>query len=236
MIRIKCVITDDEPMARKGIKGYVEKVDFLELVGVCEDAVSLNSLLREQPVDLLFLDIEMPYINGLELLQSINNPPKVIFTTAYEQYAIKGFELEAVDYLLKPISFERFLKSVNRVYDLFRQTSAPPAASDHLFIKTDDKLVKISINDIVYIEAMENYVSIYTAQTRYITHTTLKSVLECITDPGFIQTHKSFVINAAKITSIEGNLIELGKHQAPVSRSMKEAVMERILKNKLLKK
>lgn len=235
MIRIKCVITDDEPMARKGIKGYVEKVDFLELVGVCEDAVSLNSLLREQPVDLLFLDIEMPYINGLELLQSINNPPKVIFTTAYEQYAIKGFELEAVDYLLKPISFERFLKSVNRVYNLFRQTSAP-AASDHLFIKTDDKLVKISINDIVYIEAMENYINIYTAQTRYITHTTLKSVLECITDPGFIQTHKSFVINAAKITSIEGNLIELGKHQVPVSRSMKDAVLEKILKNKLLKK
>jgi DNA-binding LytR/AlgR family response regulator len=235
MIRIKCVITDDEPMARKGIKGYVEKVDFLELVGVCEDAVSLNSLLREQPVDLLFLDIEMPYINGLELLQSINNPPKVIFTTAYEQYAIKGFELEALDYLLKPISFERFLKSVNRAHELFRQTVQPPV-SDHLFIKTDDKLVKISFNDIVYIEAMENYVSIYTAQTRYITHTTLKSVLECIPDPGFIQTHKSFVINAAKITSIEGNLIELGKHQAPVSRSMKDGVMERILKNKLLKK
>jgi len=235
MIRIKCVITDDEPMARKGIKGYVEKVDFLELVGVCEDAVSLNSLLREQPVDLLFLDIEMPYINGLELLQSINNPPKVIFTTAYEQYALKGFELEAVDYLLKPISFERFLKSVNRVYELFRQNVPPPVA-DHLFIKTDDKLVKVSINDIVYIEAMENYVNIYTAQTRYITHATLKSVLECITDPGFIQTHKSFVINAAKITSIEGNLIELGKHQVPVSRSMKDGVMEKILKNKLLKK
>lgn len=234
MLKLKCVITDDEPMARKGIKGYVEKVNFLELAGVCEDAVSLNNLLREQPVDLLFLDIEMPYISGVELLQSLSNPPKVIFTTAYEQYALKGFELEAVDYLLKPISFERFLKAVNRAYDLFRQT-APPAA-DHLFIKTDDKLVKVSWADIVYIEAMENYVSIYTAQTRYITHTTLKSVLECITDPGFIQTHKSFVINAAKITSIEGNLIELGKYQVPVSRSMKDAVLEKIVKNKLLKK
>jgi len=234
MTKLKCVITDDEPMARKGIKGYVEKVNFLELAGMCEDAVSLNNLLREQPVDLLFLDIEMPYINGVELLQSLSNPPKVIFTTAYEQYALKGFELEAVDYLLKPISFERFLKAVNRAHDLFLQTAPPPA--DHLFIKTDDKLVKISWADIVYIEAMENYVSIYTAQTRYITHTTLKSVLECITDPGFIQTHKSFVINAAKITSIEGNLIELGRHQVPVSRSMKDAVLEKILKNKLLKK
>ncbi len=233
-MKIRCVITDDEPVARKGIKGYVEKVSFLELVGVCEDAVSLNNLLREQPVDLLFLDIEMPYINGLELLQSLSNPPKVIFTTAYEQYALKGFELEAVDYLLKPISFERFLKAVNRAHELFRQNT--PAVPDHLFIKTEDKLVRISWDDIVYIEAMENYVNIYTAQTRYVTHATLKSVIESITDPAFIQTHKSFVVNANKISSISGNVIELGKLQAPISRSMKEAVLEKILKNKLLKK
>jgi DNA-binding LytR/AlgR family response regulator len=234
MIKIKCVITDDEPVARKGIKGYVEKINFLELVGVCEDAVALNNLLKEQPVDLLFLDIEMPYINGLELLQSLPQPPKVIFTTAYEQYALKGFELEAIDYLLKPISFERFLKSVNRAHELFRQSLKP--APDHLFIKTNEKLVKVHWDDIVYMEVMENYVRIYTAQTHYITHTTLKSVIECIPDPGFIQTHKSFVVNANKITSIDGNLIELGKFQVPISRGMKDAVLEKILKNKLLKK
>lgn len=222
-------------MARKGIKGYVEKVSFLELVGVCEDAVALNNLLREQAVDLLFLDIEMPYINGLELLQSLPQPPKVIFTTAYEQYALKGFELEAVDYLLKPVSFERFLKAVNRAHDLFR-SSPQQENADHLFIKAGEKLVRISLEDIVYIEAMENYVSIHTVQTRYVTHATLKSVIETITAPGFIQTHKSFVVNAARITGIEGNIIELGKHQVPVSRSMKDAVMEKILKNRLLKK
>ncbi|KAA2239495.1 response regulator transcription factor [Chitinophaga agrisoli] len=233
-MKIRCVITDDEPVARKGIKGYVEKISFLELVGVCEDAVALNNLLQEQPVDLLFLDIEMPYINGLELLQSLPNPPKVIFTTAYEQYALKGFELEAVDYLLKPISFDRFLKAVNRAHELFRQNA--PAAPDHLFIKTDEKLVRISWDDIVYIEAMENYVNIYTTQTRYMTHATLKSVIESIADPAFIQTHKSFVVNANKISSISGNIIELGKLQVPISRSMKEAVLEKILKNKLLKK
>lgn len=233
-MKIKCVITDDEPMARKGIKGYVEKVDFLELVGVCEDAVALNNLLREQEVQLLFLDIEMPYINGLELLQSLPRPPKVIFTTAYEQYALKGFELEAVDYLLKPIPFERFLKAVNRAHELFRASLQPVA--DHLFVKTNDKLVKVNWKDIIYIESLENYVSIYTAQTRYITHITLKSVIESITDPAFIQTHKSFVVNANKITSIEGNTIELGKFQVPISRSMKETVLEKIVKNRLLKR
>ncbi len=233
-MKIKCVITDDEPVARKGIKGYVEKVDFLELVGVCEDAVALNSLLREQQTDLLFLDIEMPYINGLELLQSLPNPPKVIFTTAYEQYALKGFELQAVDYLLKPISFERFLKAVNRAHELFRASAKPLA--DHLFIKTNEKLVKVNWSDIIYIESLENYVSIYTAQARYITHITLKAAIESITDPAFIQTHKSFVVNAAKITSIEGNVIELGKFQVPISRSLKEAVLEKIVKNRLLKR
>jgi DNA-binding LytR/AlgR family response regulator len=233
-MKIKCVITDDEPVARKGIKGYVEKVDFLELVGVCEDAVTLNNLLREKEVQLLFLDIEMPYINGLELLQSLPHPPKVIFTTAYEQYALKGFELEAIDYLLKPISFERFLKAVNRAYELFKTVQQPVA--DYLFVKTNDKLVKVNWKDIIYIESLENYVSIYTTQTRYITHITLKSVIESITDPAFIQTHKSFVVNAAKITGIEGNVIELGKFQVPISRSMKETVMEKIVNNRLLKR
>lgn len=233
-MNIKCVITDDEPVARKGIKGYVEKVDFLELVGVCEDAVALNNLLRQQEVQLLFLDIEMPYINGLQLLQSLPNPPKVIFTTAYEQYALKGFELEAIDYLLKPISFERFLKAVNRAHELFKTSSQPVA--DHLFVKVNEKLVKVSWKDIVYIESLENYVSIYTEQHRYITHITLKAVIESITDPAFIQTHKSFVVNAGKITSIEGNTIALGKFQVPISRSLKEAVMEKIVNNRLLKR
>lgn len=234
-MKIKCVITDDEPVARKGIKGYVEKVDFLELVGVCEDAVALNNLLREQEVQLLFLDIEMPYINGLELLQSLPNPPKVIFTTAYEQYALKGFELEAIDYLLKPISFERFLKAVNRAHELFKTSSQQPV-TDHLFVKVNEKLVKVNWKDIIYIESLENYVSIHTAQNRYITHITLKAVIESITDPAFIQTHKSFVVNATKITSIEGNVIELGDFQVPISRSMKETVMEKIVNNRLLKR
>ena len=122
---IKCVITDDEPVARRGLKNYIDKIDFLELVGVCEDAIQLNSLLRQQPVDLLFLDIEMPYVSGIDFLKNYPNPPKVIFTTAYERYAISGYELDVLDYLLKPISFERFLKAANKAYDFFTQQLSP---------------------------------------------------------------------------------------------------------------
>jgi len=234
-MKIRCAITDDEPQARKGLKGYVEQVPFLELAGVCENAMALNELLRTTDVDLVFLDIEMPYLSGIDLLKSLQRPPKVIFTTAFEQYALKGFELEAVDYLLKPVTFERFLKAANRAHDLF---STPPAtpADDHLFIRTDDKFVRIQWTDIVYVEGMENYVRIHTLQGMHITHATLKSVLEHLPDPPFLQTHKSYIINTSKITGIEGNVIELGKMQVPLSRSLRDAVLERLLRDRLLKK
>lgn len=233
-MKIKCVITDDEPVARKGIQGYVEKIGFLELVGVFADAPTLNNFLKENVVDLIFLDIEMPYITGIELLQSLSKPPKVILTTAYEKYAIKGYELEVLDYLLKPISFDRFLKSVNRVYELFQDNAAKTLA--YIFVKSEEKLVKVFFNDIFYVEAMENYVSIYTLTNRYIIHATLKSIVEQLPEADFIQVHKSFVVNTHKITGIDGNLIELGKYKVMISRSMKEAVMDKIIRNRIIKK
>src|SRR3954471_1978364 len=126
-MKIKCILTDDEPFARKGLQGYIEKVDFLELAGVCENAIELNSMLKQQPVDVLFLDIEMPYMSGIELLKNLSQPPKVVFTTAYEKYAMDGYELEVMDYLLKPISFDRFLRSANKIYDFFL-TKQPQAS------------------------------------------------------------------------------------------------------------
>ncbi|MGE7776419.1 LytR/AlgR family response regulator transcription factor [Chitinophaga sp. NPDC101104] len=234
-MKIRCAITDDEPQARKGLKGYVEQVPFLELAGVCENAMALNELLRTTDVDLVFLDIEMPYLSGIDLLKSLQRPPKVIFTTAFEQYALKGFELEAVDYLLKPVTFERFLKAANRAHDLLSTQPATPA-DNHLFIRTDDKFVRIQWTDILYVEGMENYVRIHTPQATHITHATLKSVLEHLPDPPFLQTHKSYIVNTSKITGIEGNVIELGKWQVPLSRSLREAVLERLLRDRLLKK
>lgn len=233
MRTISCVITDDEPVARKGLQGYVEKVDFLRLAGVFDNAISLNSFLKDNRVDLLLLDIEMPYLTGLDLVQSLASPPKVIFTTAYEQYALKGYELEVTDYLLKPISFERFLKAVNRAHAQLGETPAKTEAP-HLFVKTDSKLERVLLDELLYVESMENYVALHTIRGRLITHATLKSVVEYLPADTFLQVHKSYIVNMGKITHLEGNMIGIGKASIPVSRGLKESVMETLLRNKLL--
>ncbi|MBL7738237.1 MAG: response regulator transcription factor [Chitinophagaceae bacterium] len=233
-MKIRCVITDDEPMARKGLQGYIEKIDFLELAGVCEDAVHLNSLLKQQPVQLLFLDIEMPYITGIEFLKNHPDPPKVIFTTAYEQYALKGYELDVLDYLLKPISFERFLKAANKAYDWFRPGDT--VQQDYIFVKANNKLEKIDLADILFAEAMENYVAIYTTQQKIIALTTLKGLQEKLPAASFIQSHKSYIINIRSVRSVEGNILNIDKYQVPISKYQKEEVMEKMVNSKLLKK
>lgn len=231
---ISCIIIDDEPIARKGLQGYIGKIDFLELKGVCENAIQLNNLLKQAPVDLLFLDIEMPYVSGIEFLKNTVSPPKVIFTTAYEQYAIKGYELDVLDYLLKPISFERFMKAANKAYDYFKTNQEPTI--QYLFVKADSKLEKVNFSDILFVEAMENYVGIYLSGKKLITHSTLKAIQEKLPVQDFLQPHKSYLINLNHINSIEGNMLHIGEYQVPISKYQKEEVMERILNNKLLKK
>jgi len=232
---IKCVITDDEPIARKGLQGYIDKIDFLELTGVCEDAIQLTSLLKQQSVDLLFLDIEMPYITGIDFLINTPQAPKVVFTTAYEQYAIKGYELDVLDYLLKPISFDRFLKSANKAYDYF--ASQQTSSNNYLFIKTDNKLEKINFTDLLFVEAMENYVALYVGDKKLITHSTLKALQEKLPPGQFIQPHKSYIVNINCIQSIEGNILHVeGKYQIPISKYQKEEIMEKIVNNKLLRR
>jgi DNA-binding LytR/AlgR family response regulator len=228
---VSCVITDDEPMARKGLQSYVERIPYLELIGVCEDALQLNELLQVQKPDLVFLDIEMPYLTGIEVLKSMSTPPKVILTTAYEQYALEGFELDVLDYLLKPIPFERFLKATNKASEYFnsRQQSSP----DFIFIKVDKKLEKVVFKDIVFIEALENYISIQTKSGKWLTHATLKSMQELLPS-NFVQTHKSWIVNTDCITTIEGNVVHCGMHIIHVSKYMKEEVMALILKGKML--
>jgi len=233
-MKISCIITDDEPIARKGLQGYIGKIDFLELKGVCENAIQLNNLLKQAPVDLLFLDIEMPYVSGIEFLMNTSSPPKVIFTTAYERYAIKGYELDVLDYLLKPISFDRFMKSANKAYDYFNANQEP--TTQYLFVKADSKLEKVNFSDILFVEAMENYVGIYLTGKKLITHSTLKALQEKLPVQDFLQPHKSYLINLNHINSIEGNMLHIGEYQVPISKYLKEEVMERILNNKLLKR
>jgi DNA-binding LytR/AlgR family response regulator len=238
MDKIKCVITDDEPFARKGLQGYAAQIDFLDLRGVCENAVELNSLLKREPVELLFLDIEMPYMTGIDFLRHFTAAPKVIFTTAYEKYALQGFELEVLDYLLKPIPFERFLRAANKAYDFFRgqQTAAAPPVEDYIFVKADNKLEKINFADILFAEALENYVAIYTREKKVITHLTLKMVQEKLPAAAFVQPHKSYVIAIDKINSIEGNILHIGPYQVPISKYQKDEIMEKIVNSKLLKR
>lgn len=233
-MNIKCIITDDEPIARKGLKSYIDKIDYLELSAVCEDAIQLNTILKESKIDLIFLDIEMPYLSGIDFLKNLSAPPKIIFTTAYDKYAIEGYELDVLDYLLKPIAFERFLKATNKAFDYFNVHQQ--AVETYFFVKADHKLEKIKFQDILFIEAMENYVAIYLQDKKVVAHATLKGIIGLLPNTYFIQTHKSYIVNIPAITSIEGNLLLISKYQVPISKYQKEEVMGKILNNRLLRK
>ena len=240
---INCIIIDDEPLARRGMKEYVADVDFLNLVGEFDNPLKATELLSRGEVQLLFLDIQMPKITGLELLKTMHNPPPVIFTTAFPQFALDGFDLNALDYLVKPISFERFFRAALKAKEYYemRQKNAAKAAgqkdsSQYFFIKADNKLVKIFFDEILFVEALQNYVTIYTADKKYITYLTFKSVEEYLPADRFVKCHKSYIVAATKIASIEGNDILIGSHHIPISRSNKDEVMDKLLKGKFLKR
>jgi DNA-binding LytR/AlgR family response regulator len=212
----------------------VERTGFLDLVAVCENALDLTETLKRQSADLLFLDIEMPHLNGIDFLKSLPFSPGVIFTTAYEKFALQGYELNVLDYLLKPIVYERFLKACCKAQDLFRIKEN--RETTYLFIKAEHKLEKLFFGEILFAEAMENYVAIYSGDKKIVTHSTLKSVQESLPPKQFVQTHKSYIVNMDQISAIEGNVLHVGPYQVPVSKYLKEAVFEKILNNKLLKK
>jgi DNA-binding LytR/AlgR family response regulator len=242
-MKINSIIIDDEPLARKGIKEYIHDTDFLFLAGEFDEPVKAAGFLNTNSVQLIFLDIQMPKISGLEFLKTLLHPPPVIFTTAYPQHALEGFELNALDYLVKPVSFERFLKAALKAKEYYevRQKNVttdrdPVVQNDYFFVKADNKLVKISFDDILFAEALQNYVTIHTIDKKYITYLTFKSVEEYLPADKFIKTHKSYIVSASKIDSIEGNDIRIGNHYIPVSRNEKEEVMDRLLKGKFLKR
>lgn len=239
---INCIIIDDEPLARKGLKEYIADIDFLNLAGDFDNPLKATILLNGGDIQLIFLDIQMPRITGIEFFKTLQNAPEVIFTTAYPQYALDGFEVNALDYLVKPISFDRFLKAALRAKEFFevrQQNNAatlPSATADYFFIKADNKLVKLLFADILFVEALQNYVTIYTTDKKYISYLTFKSVEDYLPVGRFIKTHKSFIIAAEKVDSIEGNEIRIGQYQVPISRNLKDEVMEKLLNGKFLKR
>ena len=239
---LSCLIIDDEPLARKGLREYIADVDFLELAGEFDSPLKATDALGKGQIHLLFLDIHMPKISGIDFLKTLQHPPLVIFTTAYPQYALEGFDLSVLDYLLKPISFDRFFKAVLKAKEYYEHRQPAGATTlienrdDYIFIKADNKLVKLAYNDIVFVEALQNYVAIHTAEKKFITYLTFKSIEESLPADMFIKVHKSYLVAVQKISSIEGNEILAGTHHIPISRNLKEEVMERLLKGKFLKR
>ncbi len=237
---IHCVIIDDEPLAREGIADYVREVDFLSLVGTCENPLELMKLLERETVDLIFLDIQMPKMNGIDFLKVVSKPPMVIITTAFPSFALEGFQLNVLDYLVKPITFDRFFKSVHKARDYFSllRSSASSASSassgaDYFFIKCGNKYEKINFTDILYVEGMQNYVTIYTTRGKYITLLYLKNLEENLDPSAFIRVHKSFIVSIRKIDGISGNEISIGEFRIPISRNYKEIVLSRVVSSKL---
>jgi DNA-binding LytR/AlgR family response regulator len=241
-MKINCIVIDDEPLARKGIKEYIEELDFLHLVGEVDSPIKANTLLSASDVQLIFLDIQMPKINGLDFFKTLKYPPPVIFTTAYPQYALEGFDLNALDYLVKPISFDRFLKAANKAKEYYelrlknQKLSGKERSSDHVFIKVDGRLIKIYFNDILFIEALQNYIAVHTKDKKYISYLTLQSFIEFLPASDFVKTHKSFIVSVNKVDSIEGNNLQVGQTHIPISRSLKEEVMEKLLGKDFVKR
>ncbi|QHV93845.1 LytR/AlgR family response regulator transcription factor [Spirosoma endbachense] len=243
-MKLNCVIIDDEPLAREGLASYVREVDFLHLTDTCENPLELITLLDRQPTDLIFLDIQMPKMNGIDFLKIVENPPMVIITTAYPSFALEGFQLNVLDYLLKPITFDRFFKSANKAKEyhrlLTRSASANPqkveANDDYFFIKCGNKYEKIVFDDILFAEGLQNYVTIYTTKSKYVTLLNLKNLEENLPSQSFIRVHKSFMVSTNKIESIEGNEIFIQTHRIPISRNYRDQVMAKVLTDKLWKK
>jgi DNA-binding LytR/AlgR family response regulator len=236
---MQCVIIDDEPIARKGLKEYIQDASFLQLAGEFDNPLKATELLLHEKIDLLFLDIQMPGMTGMEFLKTLPHPPMVIFTTAYPQYAVEGFEWNAIDYLLKPFSFERFWKAVSKARTMQEAIMQPvPAAAvpDYVFIKSDNKLVRIAYDDILFIEALQNYVAVYTNGKKYITYITFHSIESQLPTGRFIRTHKSYIVAAGKVESIEGNEITIGMHHIPISRTERETVLQQLIQNRLLRR
>lgn len=233
--KIRCLVIDDEPLAREMLKQHIAGVAALELTGTCSNAVEAISFLNEHQVDLLFLDIQMPQLLGTNFIRTLKNPPKVIFTTAYRKYAIEGFELNAVDYILKPISFERFLQAVNKVMQLNFTIPATPSpkteqqngpANSFLYFRVDRKMVKIFFRDILYIEALKDYIKIVTIVKTIVTKYVLSTLEEMLPASKFLRIHKSFIVAISKIESYDADRIQIAKHELPIGRLYKQGVME----------
>ncbi|MEI6124881.1 MAG: LytTR family DNA-binding domain-containing protein [Bacteroidota bacterium] len=228
-MKIKCIAIDDEPLAVKKIAAYIEKTPFLELVAECRSAFEAMSVMKENDIQLLFIDINMPDLNGLEFVRSLTDKPYVVFTTAYSEYAVEGFEVEAVDYLLKPIAFSNFLKAANKVKNLIelrsnQQKETLEATAEHLFVRSEYKMIRIELDDIKYIESQHEYIKIHTLNSKPVmTQLSLKTMEEQLPPDRFMRVHRSFIVSLKRIQVVERNHIVFdGNVFIPISEPYRE--------------
>jgi DNA-binding LytR/AlgR family response regulator len=234
---ITCVAVDDEPPAIEVLKKYISSISFLELVACCNNAVEALHFLQTKTIDLLFLDIQMPQILGTDFLRTLKNPPKIIFTTAYRKFALEGFDLDAVDYLLKPVSFERFLKAVNKVYhqntfiteNSNEAETSPKVQPAFINLRCDRKMVKVPLHDILFIESLKDYIKVITLNNTIITKQPISATEEMLPEEMFLRIHRSYIVSINKIDSYSHELVWIAHHELPISRMYRHEV-ERVLK------
>jgi DNA-binding LytR/AlgR family response regulator len=239
-MKLKCIIIDDEPIARKVLQEFIEEIEFLTLTGQAENPLKAMALLNDHEVDIIFLDINMPKISGIDFLKSSKFNSSIIITTAYPVYAVEAYGLDVLDYLVKPISFERFLKACNKVKEIKGQKSVNPVQpnnnDNHFFIKCENQIEKVFYDDLLYAEAMMNYVMLYTSSKKMMVYITIKGLEEQLPADMFIKVHKSFIVNISKIKSIEGNIINIGTEKITISQNLREKVINEIVRDKMIKR
>jgi DNA-binding LytR/AlgR family response regulator len=243
-MNINCIVVDDEPLAIEKMTDYISRIPYLKLTSTFDNAIDALEYLRDNPVDLVFLDIQMEKFTGIQFLEILRNPPKIVITSAYDSYALKGYELDVTDYLLKPISFERFLKAVNKVGEEIRTTreskgSAQPTkeskpAPDYIFVKADYHMHKIKLGDILYIEGMKDYLRIHMPEERIMTLMSFMKIEKVLPSNQFMRVHKSFIISLEKIDRIERNTIMIGTHKIPIGNKYKKEFMDYLEKEQIV--
>lgn len=228
-MEIRALIIDDEPLAQNVIKQYAERIPELKIIATCNEAICAHKILQEKEIDLLFLDINMPKLSGISFLKTLSNPPMVIFTTAYSEYALEGYELNAVDYLKKPFSFDRFFKAYGRAQELLllknksNLTIEKEISGENFFyVKANKKTIKVNYTDIVYIEGLGDYIKIHLRDTKLVTNLSMKKMIELLPEDRFYRIHKSFIISLNKIDSVEGNLVSVQGNKLPIGNSFRQ--------------
>lgn len=232
---IKCIIVEDEVLAQNVLQSHLQKIDRFELVAICNNALEAREVLNSREVDLMFLDIQLPGMTGLHFLRTLTSPPLVVLTTAYSEYAVESYEFNIIDYLMKPVSFERFCKAIDKIVDgrLFTQTSKEKESlpADHIFVKSNSKFFKVNFSEIIYIEGMKDYLKIHTREYNLVTLQTMNEMEKILPAKKFLRVHRSYIIAIAYIKSIYGNSIEIENATIPVGVNYKEKVMGLVNKN-----